>query len=196
MGFKVRKSYKFGPAKINVSKSGVGYSVGGKGFRYTKKAGGGYRTTASIPGTGLSYSKDYSSRSNGRESSVRSQDALNNKTQKRSSKNGTFRIVLGVIYILWAIFGLKANVVHTVIACAVGVACICWGISARKKKQTDVPKTELQEKFEALSSEEFEEYKETLLRFIKENRERAEAQDMKTLIQAVREESERRQKQQ
>lgn len=58
MGFRFRKSVKAGPFRVNFSKSGIGYSVGGKGFRVTKKAGGGIRTTASIPGTGISYSKD------------------------------------------------------------------------------------------------------------------------------------------
>ena len=58
MGFRFRKSINLGPARINLSKSGVGYSVGGRGFRVAKKAGGGTRTTASIPGTGISYSKD------------------------------------------------------------------------------------------------------------------------------------------
>lgn len=60
MGFRFRKSIKAGPVRVNFSKSGVGYSVGGKGFRVTKKAGGGVRTTASIPGTGVSYVKDSS----------------------------------------------------------------------------------------------------------------------------------------
>lgn len=58
MGFRFRKSIKAGPLRVNLSKSGVGYSVGTKGFRYTKKAGGGTRTTASIPGTGISYVSD------------------------------------------------------------------------------------------------------------------------------------------
>lgn len=39
MGFNFRKSFKLGPARINLSKSGVGYSVGAKGFRFTKRAG-------------------------------------------------------------------------------------------------------------------------------------------------------------
>ena len=60
MGLRFRKSSNAGPFRVNFSKSGVGYSVGGKGFRFTKKANGGYRTTASIPGTGLSYTKDSS----------------------------------------------------------------------------------------------------------------------------------------
>lgn len=58
MGFRFRKSINAGPLRINLSKSGIGYSVGTKGLRYTKKAGGGTRTTASIPGTGISYVKD------------------------------------------------------------------------------------------------------------------------------------------
>ena len=59
MGFRFRKSVNLGPLRANFSKSGLGYSVGGKGFRATKKAGGGFRTTASIPGTGISYVRDY-----------------------------------------------------------------------------------------------------------------------------------------
>lgn len=58
MGFRYRKSIKLGGARLNLSKSGIGYSVGTKGFRVTKKAGGGTRTTTSIPGTGISYVKD------------------------------------------------------------------------------------------------------------------------------------------
>ena len=60
MGFRFRKSINAGPFRINLSKSGIGYSVGGKGFRITKKANGGLRTTTSIPGTGISYTKDFS----------------------------------------------------------------------------------------------------------------------------------------
>lgn len=63
MVFRYRKSKNFGPFRINLSKSGVGWSVGGKGFRYTKKANGGNRTTTSIPGSGISWVKE-SSRNN------------------------------------------------------------------------------------------------------------------------------------
>ena len=55
MGFRLRKSKNFGPFRINFSKSGIGYSVGGKGFRVTKTADGRMRETASLPGTGISY---------------------------------------------------------------------------------------------------------------------------------------------
>lgn len=59
MAFRFRKSVKLGGgAKMNLSKSGIGYSWGVKGFRKTKKASGGTRTTYSIPGTGISYVKE------------------------------------------------------------------------------------------------------------------------------------------
>ena len=58
MGMRFKKSIKAGPVRVNLSKSGVGYSVGWKGFRVTKKANGGVRTTTSIPGTGVSYVSD------------------------------------------------------------------------------------------------------------------------------------------
>lgn len=57
MGLRYRKSIRLGGGvRINLSGRGVGWSVGGKGVRYTKPAGGrrSYRT-ASIPGTGVSY---------------------------------------------------------------------------------------------------------------------------------------------
>lgn len=61
MGIRFRKSINLGKGfRINMSKSGPGFSWGGKGFRLTKKASGGFRTTAFIPGTGLSYQKDFS----------------------------------------------------------------------------------------------------------------------------------------
>lgn len=58
MGLRFRKSINMGPFRLNLSKSGVGYSVGGKGFRFTKKANGGYRTTLYLPGTGISHVED------------------------------------------------------------------------------------------------------------------------------------------
>lgn len=56
MGFRYRKSLNLGCGfRINISKSGIGYSWGIKGYRITKTAKGNVRRTASIPGTGISY---------------------------------------------------------------------------------------------------------------------------------------------
>lgn len=56
MGLRYRKSINLGGGfRINISKSGIGYSWGVKGYRVTKTAKGTIRRTASIPGTGISF---------------------------------------------------------------------------------------------------------------------------------------------
>lgn len=62
MGIRYRKSKKIGPVRITASKSGLSASIGVKGLRVTKLANGRVRTTASIPGTGISYVKDMSTK--------------------------------------------------------------------------------------------------------------------------------------
>ena len=79
MGLRFRKSIGKGPFRINFSKSGVGYSFGSKFFRVTKKADGGTRTTASIPGTGVSYVKD-------RGKTATPKDGQNAETRSKSKK--------------------------------------------------------------------------------------------------------------
>jgi hypothetical protein len=61
MGFYYRKSIGLGPFRVNVSKSGIGYSVGGAGLRAGVSARGRRYTTFSIPGTGLGYRTSSSS---------------------------------------------------------------------------------------------------------------------------------------
>lgn len=59
MGLHYRKSINLGGGfRINISKSGVGYSWGVKGYRITKTAKGTVRRTVSIPGTGLSHAEE------------------------------------------------------------------------------------------------------------------------------------------
>lgn len=70
MGFRFRKSVNFGGFRINLSKTGIGYSFGVPGFRWTKLANGRTRTTASIPGTGLSYVKENSRQKSAKQTTV------------------------------------------------------------------------------------------------------------------------------
>lgn len=51
---------------MNVSKSGIGYSAGTKGYRVTKRAGSGVTRTASIPGTGISHTRTVTSKKGSR----------------------------------------------------------------------------------------------------------------------------------
>jgi hypothetical protein len=58
MGWNFRRSINFGPLRVNLSKSGVGYSVGGRGFRVGKDSNGRKYRSLSIPNTGI-YRRDY-----------------------------------------------------------------------------------------------------------------------------------------
>lgn len=72
MGFRYRKSIRLGGGfRINISGSGVGYSWGVPGYRITKTANGKIRQTASIPGTGLSYSTEESIYKSARKSALK-----------------------------------------------------------------------------------------------------------------------------
>ena len=62
MGMRFRKTTKIGPVNINASKSGVGWSVGGGGVRYTQKSNGGTRVTVNTPVKGVYATKDYSAK--------------------------------------------------------------------------------------------------------------------------------------
>lgn len=85
MGFRYRKSINLGGGfRINLSKSGIGYSWGTKGYRITKTARGTTRRTYSIPGTGLSYTQE-SGRSNNRRNSQSRQQR--NNIPKRQPEN-------------------------------------------------------------------------------------------------------------
>lgn len=56
MGWKYRRSINLGGGfRINLSKSGIGYSWGFPGYRHTYSPNGSQRKTYSIPGTGISY---------------------------------------------------------------------------------------------------------------------------------------------
>jgi hypothetical protein len=58
MGWGIRRSVTFGPLRVNLSNSGIGYSVGTRGFRLGKDAKGRKYRAMSIPGTGI-YRRDY-----------------------------------------------------------------------------------------------------------------------------------------
>lgn len=55
MGWSFRKSVSIGPFRVNLSKSGVGYSIGGGGFRTGVSSRGRRYSSFSIPGTGMRY---------------------------------------------------------------------------------------------------------------------------------------------
>ena len=85
MGFRFRKSINLGGGfRVNLSKSGIGYSYGVKGLRYTKTAKGKSRVTASVPGTGLSWSTETgkTAKSQKKPAGAKSEPAQANDVQK------------------------------------------------------------------------------------------------------------------
>ena len=68
MGWRYRKSINLGGGfRVNLSKNGIGYSWGVKGYRVTKTADGRTRQTVSIPGTGISYVEEHGKRPAGQQ---------------------------------------------------------------------------------------------------------------------------------
>lgn len=65
MGWRYRKSINLGDGfRINLSKSGIGYSQRFPEYRCTYSANGTQRKTYSIPGTGISYVEGSGKRNN------------------------------------------------------------------------------------------------------------------------------------
>ena len=110
-----RKSFGSGPFKVNLSKSGIGYSVGTKGFRHTKTANGRTRNTYSIPGTGISYVDEKSNKRkkvNNKKFENYNDDNFNqnnrfqeNKPKKKHKKLKIAFIVFCILGVLSACFG-------------------------------------------------------------------------------------------
>lgn len=86
MGIGFRKSFKIAPGvRVNLGKKGIGVSAGVKGLRYSVNTSGQRRTTASIPGTGLNYTKTSSGSRNYKTSSYQRQRELE-RAQKQQEK--------------------------------------------------------------------------------------------------------------
>lgn len=81
MGFRFGKSIKLGKGvRLNVSKKGLGISAGVKGFRVGTGPRG-TRATASIPGTGISYSQKIG----GKKKRTNKSATIQNRTQQSNA---------------------------------------------------------------------------------------------------------------
>jgi hypothetical protein len=99
MGFRYRKSIRLGGGfRINISGSGVGYSWGVPGYRITKTANGKIRQTASIPGTGLSYSTEESIYKSARKSALKEESYTDTEviqsTDRAHYKDSDFKALM------------------------------------------------------------------------------------------------------
>ena len=121
MGFRFRKSINLGGAvRINVSKSGIGGSIGGKGARITKKANGGTRTTTSIPGTGISYVEETGKKSRSKSkttATVSNVEKVQAKREKVQAQKPTTRTIVSIL-----IFFAYIAIVSIDCACFIALA--------------------------------------------------------------------------
>lgn len=85
MGIFFRKSLNFGPFRLNLSKSGIGWSFGVKGARYTKTAKGNSYNTFGIPETGVSYRKSFPQNNSSATNCSESLEDITDQTQKINS---------------------------------------------------------------------------------------------------------------
>ena len=93
-------------------KSGVGFSVGGKGFRYTKMANGRTRKTYSLPGTGISYVEESSKKEKVQNINTNSKDNLNTlKNDKEIKKEDSHTMKFLKKFIKWSLILFVAMII-------------------------------------------------------------------------------------
>ena len=146
MGMRFRKSWNVGGLRVNLSKKGIGGSVGVKGARYTVKSGGGTRTTVGIPGTGLSYVKDSSGNKAPQSCGCRSY-----------ASSLALAFVLKFIGFLTIVFGVLLALALPVVGIAVIALGICERLAGRGLKKRVIrqaaEEAALQEEEEAPAAE-------------------------------------------
>jgi hypothetical protein len=110
MALRIRKSFSLGKGvHMNVGKSGVGLSFGGKGLRYSVHSSGRRTSTVGIPGSGLSYSKTsttgkrrYSSAAYARREQIKLERELQKQNELRQNQlivdeyTNTIEMITGV----------------------------------------------------------------------------------------------------
>ena len=114
MGMRFRKSFGSKHFRVTLSKSGVGYSCGVKGARITRTASGRTRKTASIPGSGISYTTESGARTHRRA-----------RTNEEYALRGLARIIFTVaaaVIIPLSLLLLFANPLFTLFFLPVGCA--------------------------------------------------------------------------
>lgn len=163
MGFRYRKSVNFGPLRINLSKSGIGYSVGTKGVRYTKKANGGTRTTLSIPSSGLSYVKETGRKKSFNKGNAYSSDfSIGNILLYGLLFTLIFLLIaLEIVFVLYALAGaMWASVSLVVLGLTFMAGFVGYYVSvSRKRARLDAEKKEVFANFKAQGFKSTHQYK-------------------------------------
>lgn len=129
MGMRFRKSVNVGKhVRINVSKSGIGGSIGVKGARITKTASGRTRKTISIPNTGISYVSE----SGGRKSSSDTISKTYSNHPIVYGVTGVMSLVCGILCILCGLILVAMSVSYGWVFVILGIIFFICGKRYRK----------------------------------------------------------------
>lgn len=114
MGWRYRKSKKLpGGGRINISKSGIGFSWGTKHHRITKTATGQVRTTTRVPGTNISYSQNISNGKRSGNMPSKQYRSTQRTTPKKRSKRGcgfAALVCIAACIVFYAIYFIYAMI--------------------------------------------------------------------------------------
>ena len=127
MGIRFRKSLNLGSGvRVNLSKKGVGASIGTKGARITKTANGRTRRTLSIPNTGISYVSESGSKKKKKNQTAAAAPSVEHGEQVQEPKQCGGCVAVGFL-----VMGIAMIVLGALLAFAlppVGIAAIVIGI--------------------------------------------------------------------
>lgn len=94
MGFRFQRRIKLLPGvRLNISKSGISTSVGGRGLTYNSRG----MVTAGIPGTGLSYRHNLNAGQGNAQGDAVTVEAIPAKVAAAAASRGTGRITAGIV---------------------------------------------------------------------------------------------------
>ncbi len=139
MPLRFRKSFKILPGvKINLSKSGVSTSLGGRGasVNFGKR---GVRTTVGLPGTGISYSSINSAPKTSTSQNATPRSSSLNPAQRSANNSGCLNGLIGLIVLPFRIMGDLINSLlnpttrkSTAILVGVltGICVLCFGVTS------------------------------------------------------------------
>jgi len=100
MGWNFRRTFRSGPFRVNISKSGIGYSVGSP-FLRVGKGPRGTRISSSISGTGIYYRKEYTSGSTGQKGWIAKHWTLDDLSDSElEEERKTVALLWGVFQVL------------------------------------------------------------------------------------------------
>jgi hypothetical protein len=115
MAWSFRKGLNLGPLRINLSKGGIGFSIGARGFRAGRDARGRGYTQISVPGTGI-YNRQYLPTSNTKQPQpgisqqpVQAQPSLSGRLAQMSPSTKYLAVLMAVGGIVWLAMRLFAH---------------------------------------------------------------------------------------